>query len=151
MKSKLILLSVIISISSKLMAKEEDPCEFRSSNHIHQGYLLKHVEDVSRDFYYIQLKDSPDRLKICGIVGGEHITHYRILGFTNEHFQINTQSVDGIAYTSITGNGIQVVGDDTGTHTDVLVESDGVTWVDIKVSASFESFTSGYQITIIKD
>lgn len=151
--SKVKILSAILTVlamASSLYAGD-DPCTFRSPNHISPEYLLQHVEETSRDFYYIQLSDSPDELNICGFVGGEHETHYRILGFASEHFAIASESLDGVADSSISGRGVRVVGSDSGGYRDVLVTSGDSAWVDIAVSAAFDSFTSGYRITISKD
>ncbi|MFC1233638.1 hypothetical protein [Vibrio sp. F74] len=106
-------------------------------------YLLRHVEEVSRDYFYIHLDDKTNELQMTGIVGGEHQTHYRILGFSGDYFHIEVESVDGVAYVSIDGEGVERQDNDGASEIKVIW--DGV-WIDIAVSAS--TFSSGYVLNI---
>lgn len=108
-------------------------------------YLLRHVEEVSRDYFYIHLDDKTTVLQLTGIVGGEHQTHYRILGFTNDYFHIDVESIDGVAYVSVGSEGVEW--QDTNGGSEIKVVRDGV-WIDIAVSAS--TFTSAFVLNINK-
>lgn len=110
-----------------------------------QNYLLRHVEDVSRDYFYIHLNEQNSDLKLSGMVGGEHQIHYRILGFLGDQFQVSLESIDGITYVTVDAEGLVL--NDNEDSTDIKVMWDTV-WIDIAVSAS--SFTSDFILTIKK-
>ncbi|UGA56597.1 hypothetical protein [Vibrio sp. VB16] len=108
-------------------------------------YLLRHVEEVSRDYFYIHLDESTSDLVLSGMVGGEHQTHYRLLGFLGDHFQVNIESISGVTYSTIDGEGLVFQENNDGTEIRVIWDS---VWIDIAVSAS--SFTSDFVVTIKK-
>lgn len=63
--------------------------------------LLKHVEALSRDYFYLDFSRDNARYHHQSIVGGEHITHYLVLGFSGDRFKIELQSKNGdIGYLS---------------------------------------------------
>lgn len=113
------------------------------NSHERETIQIKHVEKTSRDFFYLNLQDSVEPVEIEGFVGGEHINHYRVLGFAEDAFVIEVKSNSGQAYSSIHGEGIETA--DIDGKTAVAVTNDGI-WIDIAVSAS--TFTSRYIITI---
>ncbi len=106
-------------------------------------YLLRHVEEVSRDYFYIHLDDKLDALQLTGVVGGEHQTHYRILGFSGDYFHVEVESINGVAYVSIDGEGVER--QETNGGSEIKVIWDGV-WIDIAVSAS--TFSSEFVLNI---
>ncbi|PJC87468.1 hypothetical protein CSW98_06125 [Vibrio sp. HA2012] len=110
-----------------------------------QEYLLKHVEDVSRDYFYIQIKDQREGVTLQGFVGGEHQTHYRLLGFAGDHYHVVIEESDGKASASVDGDGLTVSGDDYVMDIGVTGET---VWIDIAVSSV--TFTSNYMISIEK-
>lgn len=59
------------------------------------GPLLRHVEGLSRDYFYIDLNRGDSTYQQQSIVGGEHENHYLILGFTGDRFKVDIQSDDG--------------------------------------------------------
>ncbi len=121
-------------------------CISSESTHIAEQYLINHTQKVSRDFYSVRLKESNTRLEICGFIGGEHTNLYRILGFSNEHFRITAESFNGIAHILVSSDNAHIKeSDDTY---DAVIGQSVSAWVEVSVSADFESFTSGYRILI---
>lgn len=107
--------------------------------------LIRHIESVSRDFYYIQLNKDQSPLVVPGFVGGEHQFHYRLLGFEGERFRITLKTLDGETYYGIEGEGVEL--SELDDKTEVKINSE-VTWIDISTSAG--TFTSKYTLTIEK-
>lgn len=50
--------------------------------------------DVSRDYTWIRLKEGAMPYRVDGFVGGEHVSSYRILGFTGERYRISATGED---------------------------------------------------------
>lgn len=63
--------------------------------HSKSNHLLKHVEALSRDYFYINLSRDTVSYKHQTIVGGEHENHYFILGFEDDIFTIKLHSEEG--------------------------------------------------------
>lgn len=56
------------------------------------NHLIRHVESLSRDYFYIDFSRDKSIYKQQSIVGGEHETHYYILGFEADTFIIRIHS-----------------------------------------------------------
>lgn len=107
--------------------------------------VLRHVEALSRDHYYVHIDDTETPYIARDIVGGEHINLYHILGFQEESFVIVLQSPDDSMSYSIHGDGIQRIQRPKGNL--VTVESEN-TWITIEVSAYPE--TAEYNLIVKK-
>jgi hypothetical protein len=59
------------------------------------NHLIRHIESVSRDYFYIDFSRDKTIYKQQSVVGGEHETHYYILGFEADVFNIKIHSTDG--------------------------------------------------------
>lgn len=94
--------------------------------------ILRHIEGLSRDFYYINIDDTHVPYIAEDIVGGEHTNIYHILGFPDETFIIVMQSIKGEASYSIHGEGFTINRRPKG---DVVTIKDSHTWIRLEVSA----------------
>jgi hypothetical protein len=59
------------------------------------NHLIKHIELLSRDYFYIDFSRNKTTYKQQSNIGGEHETHYLILGFEGDNFIIKLHSKDG--------------------------------------------------------
>ncbi|WP_432452634.1 MULTISPECIES: hypothetical protein [unclassified Agarivorans] len=94
--------------------------------------LLRHVQGLSRDYYYLNIESPAQPFQVQDIVGGEHENQYFILGFAGDQFSIAIDSLEGDAGYSLGGEGYQAQQQAEGDH--VLVEQPH-TWIRIQVSA----------------
>lgn len=94
--------------------------------------ILRHIDALSRDFYYVNIEDPNVPFKAKDIVGGEHENIYYILGFANEAFVIVLQSHEGQAVYSIRDEGVTINRRPKG---DVVTVQDRHTWIRLEVSA----------------
>ncbi|MFT6984859.1 MAG: hypothetical protein ACJAT7_000660 [Psychromonas sp.] len=62
--------------------------------HSASNHLLKHIEALSRDYFYIDFSRDTSHYKHQTEVGGEHETHYFLLGFEADTFIIKIHSTD---------------------------------------------------------
>lgn len=77
------------------------------------GHVVRTHESVSRDTTWIQFTERESPFVVDGIVGGEHITRYRLLGFEGEQYRI-TGHGENLYMDIFPGNG----GDTYGTDSD---------------------------------
>lgn len=59
------------------------------------NHLIKHIESLSRDYFYIDFSRDTTTYKQQSVVGGEHETHYFLLGFEADTFIIKIHSTNG--------------------------------------------------------
>ncbi len=105
--------------------------------------VLKHVEQTSRDHYYIQLKNPT--FSMNGFVGGEHTNFYHILAFTGEAFTIDFGKSNPQHQWSLGGNGVDVL--QKKGITTATANSDG-SWITIEISAYPQPVE--YELTITR-
>ncbi len=75
------------------------------------SHVLHYREDVSRNWIYIDFSRNPHPYEIEAIVGGEHMTFYKVLGFENDEFTLTVETFKDIEARvdwGITGDGINV-------------------------------------------
>lgn len=94
--------------------------------------VLRHIEALSRDHYYVHIDDPQMPFQARSIVGGEHENEYQILGFKGDTFLIVIQSLEGEAGYSLRGDGYERQRGELG---DIVTVKDRHTWVSIGVSA----------------
>ncbi|MGF1757143.1 hypothetical protein L4D76_04155 [Photobacterium sagamiensis] len=94
--------------------------------------VLRHIKEVSRDYYYIHIDKPAEPFQIQDIVGGEHENQYHILGFWGERFSIAIESTEGKAGYSLRGEGFNIIRTDAGDKVEV---NDTHLWITIAVSA----------------
>lgn len=94
--------------------------------------ILRHVEAVSRDYYYVNIEDSKSAFIEQGIVGGEHEKTYYILGLYNESYTVMMTSIEGEPGYSLYGEGITI---QKGAKSDIVTVQDDHTWITVSVSA----------------
>ncbi len=94
--------------------------------------ILRHIEDLSRDYYYVNIDDPNTPFNMQDIVGGEHENVYHILGFPGETFIIVLKSIEGEASYSLRGEGVNIKRRSKG---DIVTVQDGHTWVRVGISA----------------
>ncbi len=94
--------------------------------------ILRHIEGLSRDYYYVNIDDPNTPFNMQDIVGGEHENVYHILGFPGETFIIVLQSIEGEASYSLRGEGVNIKRRSKG---DIVTVQDGHTWVRVGISA----------------
>ncbi len=94
--------------------------------------ILRHIEGLSRDYYYVNIEDVNTPFKTQDIVGGEHENIYHILGFPNESFIIVLQPIEGEASYSLQGEGFNINSRPKG---DIVTVQDGHTWIRVEISA----------------
>lgn len=94
--------------------------------------ILRHIEALSRDYYYIDINDPNIPFQTQDIVGGEHETVYHILGFSNETFIIVMQSIEGSVNYALRGDGFDIKRRPDG---DIVMVEEQHTWISIQVSA----------------
>ncbi|MGY5449384.1 hypothetical protein ACVFI8_00260 [Agarivorans sp. MS3-6] len=103
--------------------------------------LIRHIEGLSRDYYYLNIDQANQPFERTDIVGGEHENHYFILGFQGDQFVVSIESKDGEASYSLTGEGYlhQTLNStsDNGHQfsTNAVVVDQQRTWIGIAVSA----------------
>ncbi len=105
--------------------------------------VLKHIEQLSRDHYYIHLKKPI--FTVDGLVGGEHENFYHILAFKGEAFTLSFHAKGAQPDWSVSGEGIVVRS--KGGITAATSNLDG-NWITVSVSAYPE--TTEYKIEIIR-
>jgi len=94
--------------------------------------ILRHIEALSRDHYYVHIDDPQIPFQARSIVGGEHENEYRILGFQGDKYTIYIESIEGEAGYSLRGAGYERQRGELG---DIVTVTDLHTWVSIGVSA----------------
>jgi hypothetical protein len=94
--------------------------------------ILRHIEGLSRDFYYVNIADPDVPFKAQDIVGGEHENIYYLLAFADETFVIVLQSHEGEVAYSILDEGVTINRRPKG---DVVTVQDEHTWIRLAVSA----------------
>ncbi|RTR38742.1 hypothetical protein EKG38_11270 [Shewanella canadensis] len=94
--------------------------------------VLRHIEALSRDNYYVDIDDPTVPFQARDIVGGEHENEYHILGFQGDTFIIVVQSIEGEAGYSLRGDGYDRQREELG---DIVTVKDRHTWISIGVSA----------------
>lgn len=76
------------------------------------GHVVRTHESVSRDTTWIQFTEKESPFVVNRLVGGEHISRYRLLGFEGERYRITGRGED--LYMDIfPGNGADTYGTDT--------------------------------------
>jgi len=98
-----------------------------------ESQILRHVEALSRDYYYVHIVDPAQPFRTQDIVGGEHENEYYILGFHGETFIIFIESIEGEAGYSLRGEGYDR---QRGKLGDMITVKDTHTWISIGVSAT---------------
>lgn len=106
--------------------------------------MLRHIEALSRDHYYLHIEGQHSAYTKKDIVGGEHSNNYHILGFQGDSFVIVIESSDDSLGFQIEGDGFQHVATSKGDV--VLVEAE-TSWVSIEVYAHPE--TAEYKLRVI--
>ncbi len=69
------------------------------------GHLIHHWEETSRDYTYIDFSRDPSPYKFSGIVGGEHSTFVKVLGYHGDRFTVAMQQ-EGNATFNVYGEGV---------------------------------------------
>jgi hypothetical protein len=103
------------------------------------SHLLKHIEMLSRDYFYIDFSRDDSKYEQRSAVGGEHGTHYYILGFERDIFSISIYSEDeNVGYVP-KDNSYKILSehwDDKKQVNMLIIEVIGQqTWVDVSLSA----------------
>jgi len=102
-------------------------------------YLLKHVEETSRDYFYIDVNQDAPSYEQQSMVGGEHETHYLLLGFAGDRFKIVITSEDKyVGYVVRDESYViesKVWDDEEQTATVIVRVNYQQTWVDVSLSA----------------
>ncbi len=106
--------------------------------------ILRHIEALSRDYYYVNIEDPNTPFQTQDIVGGEHENVYHILGFPGETFIIVLQSIEGEASYSLRGEGVNINRRPKG---DIVTVQDGHTWIRVGISAHPDA---EYKLTVKK-
>ena len=76
------------------------------------GHVVRNHEGVSRDTTWIQFTEKGSPFVVNRLVGGEHISRYRLLGFEGERYRITGRGED--LYMDIfPGNGADTYGTDS--------------------------------------
>jgi hypothetical protein len=107
---------------------------------------LHRTEGVSRDNQWVRVDNTP--FQITSIVGGEHISHYHVLGFSGERYQLQFDSIEGDASPNFEFDGVTVesISDTAPYSATVLVEQDALFF-----SISYSAISYGeYRLTITK-
>lgn len=94
--------------------------------------ILRHIEALSRDYYYINIDDVNIPFIAQDIVGGEHEKVYHILGFRNETFVIVLQNIAAEAGYVLRGEGFNINRRPKG---DLVTITDNHAWISIGVWA----------------
>ncbi|OLQ71675.1 hypothetical protein BIT28_12235 [Photobacterium proteolyticum] len=95
--------------------------------------ILRHIEALSRDYYYVHIEKPARPFQVQDIVGGEHENKYHILGFKGDSFIISLESAEGEAGYSLYGDGFERVREK---HGDRVTVQGSQTWISIGVSAT---------------
>lgn len=95
-------------------------------------HVFRHIESLSRDYYYLNIEDPNTPFSTQDIVGGEHEKVYHVLGFPNETFIIVLKNISGEASYALRGEGFIINQRPKG---DIVTIKDSHTWVSIGVSA----------------
>ena len=69
------------------------------------GHLIHHWEETSRDYTYIDFSRNPSPYRFSGIVGGEHSTFVKVLGYHGDRFTVAMQQ-EGDASFNVYGEGV---------------------------------------------
>ncbi|MCW8331722.1 hypothetical protein MD588_23255 [Photobacterium sp. SDRW27] len=59
------------------------------------SHVIRHTEALSRDYTYIDFSRNPKPFQHQDIVGGEHESLFKVLGFQGERFSVVLKSIDG--------------------------------------------------------
>lgn len=94
--------------------------------------ILRHIEALSRDYYYVDIKDPNIAFQTQDIVGGEHEKVYYILGFADETFFVVMQDIEGEVAYAVRGDGLRVNKRAKG---EIVTVEDNHAWISIAVSA----------------
>lgn len=108
--------------------------------------VLNRIEEVSRDTQWIRVSDTP--YQITSIVGGEHTSIYKVLGFEGERYYLQFDSIEGDASPSFDFDGVTVesITDTLPYSANILVEENAIFF-----SISYSAMSYGeYQLTISK-
>ncbi|WP_236892266.1 hypothetical protein [Desulfoluna limicola] len=107
------------------------------------GHVIRTHESVSRDTTWIQFTQKESPFVVNGLVGGEHISQYRLLGFEGERYRITGRGED--LYMNIFhGNGADAHG--TGdTYVVAVIDLDALITVELSAHP-----VSQYQLRIEK-
>jgi hypothetical protein len=93
---KLAVVNVLLTALVSIIASPESAAN---------NQLIRHIEGLSRDYYYLNIDQASQPFERTDIVGGEHENHYFILGFQGDQFVVSIESIDGEASYSLTGEG----------------------------------------------
>ncbi len=107
------------------------------------GHLIHHWQETSRDYTYIDFSRNPSPYKFSGIVGGEHSTFVKVLGYHGDRFSVAMQQ-EGDASFNVYGEGVTLRR--TGEITQVMTEA-----TDALFTIEISAMTYGdYRLTITK-
>ncbi len=103
---------------------------------VQSAELLHQEMQTSRDTSYISFHNNDSPFVFAGIVGGEHTSIYKLLGFAGQVYQITFISIEGDSSANIYGDGFAKFKvrhkNSTLTQVDVIAEQ---VFVTIDISA----------------